>query len=65
MYVWLAVLAVNSTYGGGFSTLPSILSDHYDVNNLSRMHGAVLSAWAIAGLVGNNIASFVHHVSGS
>ena len=64
-YVGIVILAINSTYGGGFSTLPSILADYYNANNLSRLHGAVLSAWAFAGLVGNNIASIVYSLFGN
>ena len=62
--VGVAVLLVNATYGGGFSTLPPVLADCYDTTKLSRIHGAVLSAWAFAGLVGNNFAVIVHNSSG-
>lgn len=62
--VGFAVLLINSTYGGGFSTLPPVLADYYDNSTLSRTHGAVLSAWAIAGLVGNNFAVAVHNATG-
>lgn len=61
----VSILLVNATYGGGFSTLPGILSEHYDLTCLSRVHGAVLSAWGIAGLVGNNISVYVHSFTGS
>ena len=50
------ILLINACYGGGFSSLPPILADCYDTNRLSRIHGAVLSAWAFAGLVGNNVS---------
>lgn len=59
-----AVLIINAAYGGGFSCCPSILSDYYDNTMLSRVHGAVLSAWGIAGLIGNNVSQFVYKSTG-
>ncbi|KFJ04607.1 OFA family MFS transporter [Bifidobacterium subtile] len=58
-----AVLAmlflVNAGYGGGFSTLPVLLDQHFGITAVSTTHGLALSAWAIAGLSGNQLASFV------
>lgn len=59
------IILINALYGGGFSTLPSILSEKYDLTCLSRMHGLVLSAWGIAGLIGNNISTLIYTMSGS
>lgn len=59
-----AILLINATYGGGFSTCPAVLSDYYDNTMLSRTHGAVLSAWAIAGLVGNNVSMAMFKLTG-
>ena len=59
------IILINALYGGGFSTLPSILSEKYDLTCLSRMHGLVLSAWGIAGLIGNNISTLIYTISGS
>lgn len=44
------VVLINATYGAGFSTLPTILYDHYGKGNLSQCHGYVLSAWAFSSL---------------
>lgn len=46
----VAILIINACYGGGFSTLPAILSSHYGNNALSRIHGLTLSAWGFAAL---------------
>ena len=62
--VGIAVLLINANYGGGFSCCPSILADYYDSSQLSRTHGAVLSAWGIAGLVGNNVSMVVFNITG-
>lgn len=50
---------INSGYGGGFSNLPTLLSDRYGMRNISTIHGLVLSAWSIAGLTGNQLSSYI------
>lgn len=55
----LSLLICNAGYGGGFSTLPSLLSDKFGMKNVSVIHGFTLSAWAWAGLVGNNLGNFI------
>ena len=53
------IFFVNAGYGGGFSNVPTLLSDHYGMGNISAIHGITLSAWAFAGLTGNQMASFI------
>lgn len=53
------LLCVNAGYGGGFSNLPTLLSDHYGMKTISAIHGIALSAWAFAGLTGNNLANWI------
>ncbi len=61
--VLVLLFVVNAGYGGGFSNVPTLLSDHYGMKNISAIHGITLSAWAIAGLTGNQVATFiVNHV---
>lgn len=61
--VLILLFVVNAGYGGGFSNVPTLLSDHYGMQNISAIHGITLSAWAIAGLTGNQVATFiVNHV---
>ena len=57
--IGLAQLVINACYGAGFSVIPAILADHYGMTNISKIHGAVLSAWGFAGLAGNQAAMFV------
>ena len=56
---------VNAGYGGGFSNLPTLLSDVYGMGKISSIHGIALSAWAIAGLTGNQIAEIIVHNTGN
>ena len=57
--IGIALLVINACYGAGFSVIPAILADHYGMTNISKIHGAVLSAWGFAGLAGNQAAIFV------
>lgn len=57
--IGIALLVINACYGAGFSVIPGILADHYGMRNISKIHGAVLSAWGVAGLVGNQAALYV------
>ena len=57
--VLVLLFVVNAGYGGGFSNVPTLLSDHYGMSNISAIHGITLSAWAIAGLTGNQVATLI------
>lgn len=58
------IFVVNAGYGGGFSNVPTLLSDHYGMGSISALHGITLSAWAFAGLTGNQIANLIVNNSG-
>ena len=53
------IFLVNAGYGGGFSNVPTLLSDHYGMGSISAIHGITLSAWAFAGLSGNQLANWI------
>ncbi len=53
------LIMVNAGYGGGFSNVPTLLSDHFGMKSISAVHGMCLSAWAMAGLTGNQLATFI------
>ncbi len=57
--VLVLIMVVNAGYGGGFSNVPTLLSDHYGMSNISAIHGITLSAWGFAGLTGNQLASWI------
>ena len=62
--IGLALLVINACYGAGFSVIPAILADHFGMTNISKIHGAVLSAWGFAGLAGNQVAMAVSKAFG-
>ena len=53
------IMLVNAGCGGGFSNVPTLLSDQYGMGSISALHGITLSAWAFAGLTGNQMANWI------
>lgn len=62
--VLVLIMMVNAGYGGGFSNVPTLLSDHYGMGSISAIHGITLSAWAFAGLTGNQMAAWIVNTFG-
>ena len=61
----ILLFVINEGYGGGFSTLPALLSERFGMKKISKIHGLALSAWAIAGLTGNNMSELILGATGS
>ena len=57
--VVVLIMVVNAGYGGGFSNVPTLLSDHYGMGSISAIHGITLSAWGFAGIAGPQLAAFI------
>ena len=58
-FMLIMILIINAGYGGGFSNMPALLADKYGMKKASTIHGITLSAWAFAGLTGNQMATFL------
>ena len=59
------LIIVNAGYGGGFSTLPALLSARFGMQKISKIHGLALSARAAAGLTGNNMSAIILQHTGN
>ncbi|RLN87102.1 hypothetical protein BBJ28_00005723 [Nothophytophthora sp. Chile5] len=46
------VFILTASYGGGFGTIPCFLTDMFGAFNIGAMHGLILTAWSIGGVVG-------------
>jgi OFA family oxalate/formate antiporter-like MFS transporter len=55
----LMLCVINAGYGGGFSTLPTLLQSKFGMEKISTIHGLALSAWAWAGLSGNQLSNLI------
>jgi MFS family permease len=47
-----AICVIISMYGGGFATLPAYLADLFGTRFVGAIHGRVITAWSLAGVVG-------------
>lgn len=61
----VVLFTVITIYGGGFATLPAFLGDLFGTKQLGAIHGMVLTAWALAGVVGPTIYDVVKNATGS
>ena len=60
-FVLVAGLLI-SMYGGGFATIPAYLKDLFGGVNVSAIHGRLLTAWSVAGIMGPLIVNaFLDH----
>ncbi|MFF0145045.1 nitrate/nitrite transporter NarK [Amycolatopsis sulphurea] len=48
----LCAMLILSFYGGGFSTLPAYLKDLFGTYQVGAIHGRLLTAWSVAGVLG-------------
>ena len=60
----LMLCVINAGYGGGFSTLPTLLQSKFGMEKISTIHGMTLSAWAFAGLSGNQLSNLIINILG-
>ena len=56
----LCVMA--SLYGGVFATIPAYLADLFGTQFVGAIHGRLLTAWSVAGIVGPVIVNYLHDV---
>ncbi|TXG35243.1 L-lactate MFS transporter [Seonamhaeicola maritimus] len=59
------LFTVITMYGGGFATLPAFLGDLFGTKQLGAIHGMVLTAWALAGVVGPTVYDVVKNITKS
>jgi MFS family permease len=63
LFVAIAAVVL-SMYGGGFATIPAYLKDLFGGSNVSAIHGRLLTAWSMAGIIGPLIVNGIldHYV---
>jgi MFS family permease len=55
----VCTLVILSFYGGGFATIPVYLKDLFGTYQVGAIHGRLLTAWSIAGVLGPLIVNWV------
>ncbi|GAC1650369.1 MAG: OFA family MFS transporter [Gemmatimonadaceae bacterium] len=58
LFVTLYVVIL-SMYGGGFATIPAYLRDLFGTNQVGAIHGRLLTAWSLAGIVGPALVNYI------
>jgi MFS family permease len=48
-----------SMYGGGFSTIPAYLADVFGTHHVGAIHGRLLTAWSVAGIIGPVLVNYI------
>jgi MFS family permease len=52
-----AVCIILSMYGGGFATVPAYLADLFGTQMVGAIHGRLLTAWSVAGILGPQVVN--------
>lgn len=55
----LAFCVILSMYGGGFATVPAYLADLFGTQMVGAIHGRLLTAWAVAGVLGPVLVNYL------
>jgi MFS family permease len=55
----IACMVILSFYGAGFSTVPAYLKDLFGTYQVGAIHGRLLTAWSVAGVLGPLIINHV------
>jgi MFS family permease len=58
LFVALYVVIL-SMYGGGFATIPAYLRDLFGTVQVGAIHGRLLTAWSLAGIVGPVLVNYI------
>lgn len=61
----IALYLIMTCYGGGFATLPAYIGDLFGTQEVSAIHGYILTAWALAGLSGSTLAATIREMTGN
>jgi MFS family permease len=55
----LCAMLILSFYGAGFATVPAYLRDLFGTFEVGAIHGRLLTAWSVAGVLGPVIVNFI------
>jgi MFS family permease len=55
----VCTLVILSFYGGGFATIPAYLKDLFGSYQVGAIHGRLLTAWSLAGILGPLIVNYI------
>jgi MFS family permease len=53
------VCLILTMYGGGFATIPAYLADIFGTQFVGAIHGRLLTAWSVAGVLGPVLVNYI------
>ena len=53
------VSVILTMYGGGFATIPAYLADMFGTQFVGAIHGRLLTAWSVAGVLGPVLVNYI------
>ena len=58
--LFVAIFCIILTmYGGGFATIPAYLADIFGTRFVGAIHGRILTAWSVAGILGPVLVNYI------
>jgi MFS family permease len=58
----LSICIILTMYGGGFATVPAYLADIFGTQMVGAIHGRLITAWSVAGVVGPALIAGIRQV---
>lgn len=55
----ICFLVILSMYGGGFATVPAYLRDMFGTRYVGAIHGLLITAWSVAGILGPVLVNYI------
>ncbi|MDA8870624.1 OFA family MFS transporter [Rhizobiaceae bacterium] len=60
---YAATMVIFTMYGGGFATIPAYLADMFGTMHVGGIHGRLLTAWSLAGVLGPVAITWLRDIS--
>ena len=61
LFVFACFISI-TIYGGAFATIPAYIADLFGTQFVGAIHGRLLTAWSVAGLVGTFLIPYIHRI---
>lgn len=61
----IVTFIILTCYGGGFACIPAYISDLFGLKEMPTIHGFILTAWSLAGIVGPMLNAYVYEKTNS
>jgi MFS family permease len=58
----LSICIILTMYGGGFATVPAYLADIFGTQMVGAIHGRLITAWSVAGVVGPALIAGIRQI---